>query len=166
MSETDLIEKFASQLQGLIGEICWSVQVSGIGSLANLHFGTQRNRSQPLLHQDFRLSMEERAYQGEYILYLEECPWRLDDSERVLATWMDESEDGGRISENLPRLNGARVEKVEVCRPGLDLTIWFANGMTLRVFPDQVDAEVGDNYSVVLMDETYVIAANSTLYID
>jgi len=159
-----LIDQFINLIHGLTGQTCWSVQVSGVGSLANMHFGDKIKRAKPMIHQDFRITMEERAYQGQYILYLEECPWRLDGPEGVLVTWMDSSDPGGRIYEKLPVLKGQSVIKTDILQPGLDLMIQFDGGYTLRVFPDQVDADEGDNYAFVDGDETYIVTARSHLY--
>lgn len=166
MTTANLIDEFEAQVQSMVGKLCWSVQISGIGSLANLHFGEKIARSQPMLHRDFKLEMDERAYVGEYVLYLEECPWRLDGPDGVIASWMDSSEHGGRIHSGLPELTNRQVQSTALLRPGLDLGLEFAGGYILRVFPDQVDPEEGDNYSLTVHDLTYVIAANSTLYVD
>ena len=166
MTTTALVDEFENQIQGMVGKLCWSVQVSGVGSLANLHIGEKIARTQPMLHQDFQLEMDERAYVGQYVLYLEECPWRLDGPDGVIASWMDSSDRGGRIHTGLPELVNRQIQRVQLRRPGLDLELYFTGGYTLRVFPDQVNPDEGDNYSIVIGDATYVVAANSTLYID
>ena len=166
MTATALIDEFENRIQGMVGKLCWSVQVSGVGSLANLHIGEKIPRTQPMLHKDFNLEMDERAYVGEYVLYLEECPWRLDGPEGVIASWMDSSDQGGRIRSGLPQLTNRQVQRTQLRQPGLDLELDFAGGYTLRVFPDQVDPDEGDNYSIAIGDTTYVVAANSILYVD
>lgn len=166
MTEPDLIDEFAQHIQNMTGKPCWSVQYSGIGSLANLHIGERITRDQPMLHQDFQISMEERVYQGEFILYLEECPWRLDGPEKVEASWMDTEDDSRRILEGLGLLQDRAIQKAELTRPGFDLCLHFDGDYALRIFPDQVDPETGDNYSLRVRDDTYVVAANSTLYIE
>jgi hypothetical protein len=135
MATVELIDEFEAHVQAMVGKLCWSVQVSGIGSLANLHIGEKIQRTQPMLHQDFKLEMDERAYVGEYVLYLEECPWRLDGPDSVIASWMDSSEHGGRIHSGLSELTNRQVQRTTVLRPGLDLVLHFAGGYTLRIFP-------------------------------
>ena len=166
MTTVNLIDEFDAHIQSMVGKLCWSVQISGIGSLANIHIGEKVERSQPMLHQDFKLAMDERAYVGEYVLYLEECPWRLDGPDHVIASWMDSSEHGGRIHGGLTELMNRQVQNTVLLRPGLDLGLEFAGGYILRVFPDQIDPEEGDNYSLTVNDLTYVVAAKSTLYLD
>jgi hypothetical protein len=166
MDET-LVKSFETMILGMIGKTCWSVQMSGVGSLANLQIGEKVKRAQPLLHQDFKLSMEERAYIGEYVLYLEECPWRLETAEAVVCTWMDESTPDGQMNTGLKQVIDRQVERAEITRPALDLTLYFTGHYVLRVFPDQVDPDEGDNYSITHNETaTYVIAADSTLYIE
>jgi len=166
MDET-LIKSFEAMILGMIGKTCWSVQVSGVGSLANLQIGEKIKRAQPLLHKDFQLSMEERAYIGEYVVYLEECPWRLETADAVVCTWMDESTPDGRMVTGLKQLTGRQIEHTEITSPALDLVLRLTGHYVLRVFPDQVDPDEGDNYSITHNEATsYVIAAASTLYIE
>jgi hypothetical protein len=160
------IDEFERVLQGLVGQPCWSVQISGVGSLVNLNFGERIRRKQPLTMPDFKLTVEEREFQGAYVLYLEDCPWRLESAQVVLATWLDSSEAGGTLAVAAQRLRDQRVAAVELQRPGLDLVLRFEDDLRLRVFPDQIEADEGDNYALALPDRVYVVAARSTLYID
>jgi len=162
----DNIDEFEQVLHELAGQPCWRVQVSGVGSLVNLHFGERVRRSQPLTQPGFRLTPEEREFQGRYVLYLEDCPWRVESGQAVLATWLDSSEPEGALTVAVQQLREQRVAAVELLRPGLDLLLHFDNDLRLRVFPDQIDADEGDNYALALPDRVYVVAAGSTLYID
>lgn len=164
--DTELITEFEVALRHMVGELCWSAQVSGVGSLVSLHIGAKLKRYQPMEHPDFKITEEERLYRGEYILYLEDCPWRIETAEAVITTWMDESTPGSPIETGIQQFVGQRIAQVELARPGLDLTLRFEGDLTLRIFPDQVDADVGDNYSLALPDRTYVVAAHSILYLD
>lgn len=164
--DSDLVAEYEAVLKNLVGSPCWSVQISGVGSLVSLHFGNKLKRDQPMEHPDFKISDEERVYRGEYILYVEDCPWRIETTEAVIATWMDESTPGSPIDTSMRRFVDRTVDQIELMRPGLDLMLRFDIGQTLRIFPDQIDADVGDNYSLALSDRTYVVAAHSTLYLD
>lgn len=165
MSEQN-IDEFERVLQGLVGQPCWSVQISGVGSLLNLHFGERVRRPQPLTMPDFKLTLEEREFQGAYVLYLEDCPWRLETAQAVVATWLDSSEAEGALAVAAQGLRDQRVVAVELQRPGLDLLLRFEDDLRLRVFPDQIDADEGDNYALALPDRVFVVAAHSMLYID
>jgi hypothetical protein len=156
--------EFEAVVRRMSGLPCWSVQISGVGSLANLHFGWKIRRDDPMLHPDFKVSDEERFFQGEIVLYIEDCPWRLDGREAVLASWLDSSEPNGAIDTEMKALMGQTVERAEVSRPGLDLTIYFDGGSVLQIFPDQVDAEQGDNYALKTLQTTFIVAARSILY--
>jgi hypothetical protein len=145
---------------------CWSVQVSGVGSLANLHFGEKIEREHVMSLHTFQVDVDERLYQGETVLYLEECPWRLDSPEDVLCSWMDDSTPEGRLTQGLMQLKGRTVTAVKMTQPALDLTVEFDGGLALRIFPDQVDPDEGDNYSITAGKQTFVVAARSTLYIE
>ncbi len=167
MTHEETIAQFITTVHRLQGMPCWSVQISGVGSLANLHFGgkIRRDKDKMMTHPDFKVDVDERIYQGEVVLYLEECPWRLDSITEVVCSWMDENEAGGRLHKGLMMLKDRRVTDAEVIQPGFDLIISFEGGLILRVFPDQVDPETGDNYAVnTAHGETFVLAANSTLH--
>lgn len=158
-----ITQDFEAVVARLAGIPCWSVLISGVGSLANLHFGQKIERAQHLVHPNFKITPEESVYEGEIVLYLEECPWRLDGVDAVLCTWM---QDTAKIAAELVKLRGDVVLEATVTRPAYDLTIRFESGCVLRVFPDQSNPDEGDNYSVAHAGKTYVLAANSTLYME
>lgn len=169
MTNTDIINQLISVIEGLRGKPCWSVQISGVGSLANLHFGAKvpRQKEQIMTHPDFKIDVDERVNQGEVVLYLEECPWRVDSASAVLCSWMDENKAGGRLVEGLSQLKGLSVIDAQVIQPALDLIITFEGGLVLRVFPDQSNPDEGDNYAVNLAHgTTFILSAHSTLYIE
>ncbi|MFW5691579.1 MAG: hypothetical protein ACOCXZ_03665 [Chloroflexota bacterium] len=166
----DVNAQFTGVIARLTGMLCWSVQVSGVGSLANLHFGDKVRRDQVMAHPDFKVEVDERVYQGQIVLYLEECPWRLDGPDAVICSWMDDSSANGQLTAGLNHLRDRRVTAAHVQQPAFDLEIHFEGGYVLRVFPDQADPEEGDNYAVNENDtessRTFVLAAHSTLYIE
>ncbi len=162
----DAQQQFRAVIDRLPGLPCWSVQVSGVGSLVNLQLGNKVKRDYVMAHPDFELSTDERVFQGEIILYLEECPWRLDGPESVICTWMDENTPEGRLTQGIMQLKDRIIQQATLSQPGLDLTLTFDGNYVLRVFPDQINPDEGDNYSLTAGDETFVIAARSTLYIE
>ena len=164
--DTQRITEFEAALKRMVGQPCWSVLISGVGSLVSFNIGEKIKRQQPMLHYEFKISDEERFYRGEFILYIEDCPWRIETADKVLATWLDESTPDGAIDTAARQLIGHSVESVELACPGLDLVVKFDGGLTLRVFPDQIDADEGDNYSLSVADKTYVVAARSMLFCD
>ena len=159
-----LFAEFETALKRMVGQTCWSVQDSGIGSLFSLQIGQKEQRDQPMAHHEFKISVEERVYRGEFILYVEDCPWRIETSEKVLATWLDDNTQDGAMNKVIQQFVGRKVDQVDVSRPGLDLSLRFEGELTLRLFPDQIDADEGDNYSLAVQEKTYIAAAQSTLY--
>lgn len=67
------------------------------------------------------------------IVFVVECPWRIDNPDRPTVGWEDEEEDIAHLS---TVLIGGTVEDVDVRTPGYDLNVQFSNGFRLRVFPD------------------------------
>jgi hypothetical protein len=161
-----LFNEFQQIVQRMQGLPCWNVQAGAIGSLVNLHLGERIPLQQPLPFPNPQLSEEAHRYRGEIVLYIEDCPWRLDGADRVLASWLDSNVPTGPIVSEMTRLVGQQVTEVALTRPSLDLALTFDSGSVLRVFPDQVDPNEGDNYSVSLPEKTFIVAARSTLYLD
>lgn len=161
-----MFDELKSAVSNMVGLTCWSAQISGVGSLVSLQIGEKIRRDQPMVHPDFKLTEEERFFRGTYILYVEDCPWRLESSDFVLTTWLDDSGPKGNLAAQIASLAGQTITYADVTHPGLDLCIRFDSGVTLRIFPDQIDPDEGDNYALSLVDQTFVVAARSTLYID
>jgi hypothetical protein len=160
------IDEFETLMRNLTGLLCWNIHAGAVGSLIGLHLGEKVPLKQPLPFPNTSLTPDEHKYRGEYILYVEDCPWRLESTDSVIALWTDSNAPDGPIIAGMQRLIGHKIEQLEVLRPGLDLVIRFTNGLTLRIFPDQADPDEGDNYALSLVDKTYVVAARSTLYIE
>ncbi len=67
------------------------------------------------------------------VVFVVECPWRIDNPDRPTVGWEDEEEDIAHLSSVLI---GGAVDEVEIRRPGFDLTLQLSNGFRLRAFPD------------------------------
>lgn len=160
----NIVDEFEASLKAMIGQPCWSVQAGAVGSMASLHIGDKVPRVLPYPNQS--LTPEEHRFQGAYLLYVEDCPWRIEDSEAVLASWLDSNAPDGPIVVQMKALVDRVIEDVQLIRPGMDLVVYFSGGRVLRIFPDQADPDEGDNYSLALQDRTFVVAARSTVYID
>lgn len=159
-------QEFIDIITGLTGLPCWNVYAGSVGSLISLHLGEKIPLTKPLPYPNPQLTPDEHKLRGEYILYIEDCPWRLDSPDEVVATWTDSNASDGPIVMGMKACIGAQVTHVNIIRPGLDLTLHFSNDLVLRVFPDQSDPEEGDNYSLSLADRTYIVAARSYLYVE
>ena len=132
----------------------------GTGSVVALHFGELTPRKKPLanLHLDRGL----RTSEGSQILFIE-CSWRLDKNDGVLCGSQDDNAEGALMLTGLASLRDDVVARVEVEKPGYDLTVGFASGQTLRFFCDNTDTVAAtDNYSLFLRGEpTYVVGPRS-----
>lgn len=164
MNEIDQLEQ---ALHTLIGQPCWNVLAGAVGSLASLDIGAKVERDQPLPFRNVKLSLEAHKFRGETILYIEDCPWRLDGPDSVIAAWTDSNAPDGPIVTGLNKLVGHTITHAELTRPGLDLALTFDNGLTLRLFPDQTDPEAGDNYALDRHDaSTFIISTRSSIRIE
>lgn len=162
-----LIAEFETTIHQLAGLECWNITAGAVGSMASLDLGAKILRNKPLPFYNASLSIDEHKHRGELVLYIEDCPWRLDSVDEVIASWTDSSAPNGPIVTGLKRLIGQRIESAALAHPGLDLTVHFSGGLVLRIFPDQSDPEQGDNYSLSVADErAYIVGARSLLRLE
>jgi hypothetical protein len=112
------LEQQAQHALHLQGYPCAQVSI-GTGDTLIVDFGA--------LH-----PIHEDELSGELALIID-CPWRLDDADEPLCGWHDDED---HIIHQVAHLIGARVESVELRRPGFDLILRFIEGHTLRLFPD------------------------------
>lgn len=164
MNEIDQLEQ---ALQALVGQPCWNVLAGAVGSLASLDIGAKIERDQPLPFRNKKLALDAHKYRGETVLYIEDCPWRLDGPEAVIAAWTDDNAPDGPIVTGLNQLVGQTITGTALTRPGLDLTLVFDNGLTLRLFPDQTDPDAGDNYALDQHGKaSFIVGAHSQLRVE
>jgi hypothetical protein len=129
-----------------VGRGCWGVIAgSGTGSMVTLDFGEKVKRARPLHNPT--LSDEARNYEGEYGLYLQDCDWRLQTRQKVLASSASSNEAGGVMLTGLGQIVGQRVREVTFDPPSFDLAIDFANEIQLLVFCFGKSVEEFDHYS-------------------
>ena len=158
-------QEFQSAVAQLVGLPCWNIKAGAIGAMASIHLGEKVALDKPLPFPNTSLTPDEHKFRGAMVLYIEDCPWRLDGEDAVIASWTDSNAPKGPIVLGLQGLIGATVTAASVTPPGMDLTVQFDNGRTLRIFPDQVDADAGDNYSLSIKGgATYIVTAHSRVY--
>lgn len=164
---TSTLNAFQNALNELIGQPCWHVSAGAIGSLASFDIGEKVKRDRPLPFHNANLPMELHKYQGKYVFFLADCPWRLDSAESIIASWQDNNAPDGRIVTGLTQLQNTTITDITLTTPALDLAITFSNGLTLRIFPDQIEENEADNYSLsVAGGDAYIVSADSTLIIE
>ncbi len=158
------LDQFAEAVQSLVGKPCWNVLAGAVGSLASLDIGAKVERDEPMPFRNTKMALESHKYRGEVVLYIEDCPWRLDGPDAVIASWTDSNAPQGPIVTGLNQLVGQTIADAQITRPGLDLVLTFENGYVLRLFPDQSDPNEGDNYALdVHGQRSFVIGAHSQL---
>lgn len=165
MNDPQLVTEFEAALQKLVGLECWSV-VGGKphSTLATFDFGQKIARKHPLHYR--QLSKEQRSFYGERSLVTCFCPWRVETPDTVIGSWTEQGDNGAPLVNPLENLIGLTVERVELTRPALDLTLTFSNDLTLRLFCDQTnEQDGGDNYIYFAPDRSYSVELHSKLHI-
>lgn len=164
---TSNVDALQTALNELIGQPCWHVSAGAIGSLASFDIGEKVKRDRPLPFPNKNLPMELHKFQGQYVFFLADCPWRLESTESIIASWQDSNAPDGRIVTGLTQLQDTTITNITLTMPALDLAITFSNGLTLRIFPDQIEENEADNYSLsVAGGDVYIVSADSTLIIE
>ncbi len=159
-----LVTQFENTLMQLVGKPCFNVQVGAIGSMASLHFGKKIPLENPLPYPNPSLTPDEHKFRGEFVLYIEDCPWRIENNQHVLATWLDSNAPTGPIVIQMRSLMNKPISDVTLIHPGMDLTITFDSDTYLRIFPDQTDPNEGDNYAISSPASTYIVSAQSIIH--
>lgn len=155
---TPALHTALAELQGLE---CWSVIAgAGTGSMVSLGFGARIPARS--FSSNPKLTLDERQFEPEFSIYVQ-AAWRLEDAERVLATWTDAAE-GKAWLEELEKLRGVRVGSTHVSAGALDLEIRFQGGLKYTVFCDQVAGDV--NYSVFTPQHMVTVVSRSTALVE
>ena len=156
----DKYQRLAAALDAMIGQVCWSVLVSeGLDNGATISLGDRVPRDTPLDAPN--LTAEQRAYAAAFELSIADCTWRLDSPDAIVTSWSD---DDVTQDEYLGYLVGQPVTRWEITWPGLDLTLHFANDLSLRLFCDQTDpADSGDNYALLTPNDLFNVGVRSAL---
>ncbi|MEM6283991.1 MAG: hypothetical protein AAF787_17500 [Chloroflexota bacterium] len=157
---SDKYKLFEDVLNTLVGEGCWSVLVSGgLDNGATMSMGNKVERPVPL--DSPNLTDEQKTYVGAFELVIADCTWRLDSPNQIVTSWSD---DETVKREYLGYLAGQTVSAWEITWPGLDLTLHFANHLSLRLFCDQTDpVDSGENYSLLSPDYILNVGIRSAL---
>jgi hypothetical protein len=90
---------------------------------------------------------QERQFDGEYSIFMEQASWRVDDGRQILyGAWGHFSDSGEEMLRH--DLTGALIRRAQVRGPGMDVRLEFDNGLYLDIFCDAVDSEQLGNYTV------------------
>lgn len=154
----DLHTEFRNELHNLEGQECWGVSAgAGSGSRFSLQMGKRILRAKPLKNPT--LPEDIQKYNGEFVLFIQNCAWRLD-SERMICSSKSPNNNDGPMVQGLRSLTGQRVVTVATSPPGHDLLIRFSGGGALHVLCDCFNEdEDGDNYSLHCPTRVFTIQA-------
>ena len=140
-------DSFNSLLAEFVGLECWGVTAgTGAGSHVSIDLGGKILRLKPLKNPI--VSDLVRDYVSEFSVFVENCDWRLESSERVLCSSKNDNREGQEMLVGLGNLLGCVTERLESNCPGHDLNIYFSKSIVLRLFCDSCSEEEGDNYSL------------------
>ena len=101
-------------LNHIIEKNCWSfIAGAGTGSMVSLAFGEKILRHKPLKNPT--LTQEQRAFDGEFIVFIKEAPWRiLDENKSTICTSDDNNEVDGLMLSGLKILIGSPVSAISI----------------------------------------------------
>jgi hypothetical protein len=143
------MSSFPEVLNRLAGLEAWSTfAVRGSGSHVSIHCGRRVPRARSLSNPS--ISEEARAHEGEWILFIQNAPWRLANAERVVCSWNSSNAPGGEMIAGLKQVEGRRIISARTRPPSHDLFIDFGGGWELVIFCERMDAEEhGDSYTLL-----------------
>lgn len=156
---------FGDELRRLEGLECWGVVAGeGAGSHVTLHFGQKRERERAL--ESAALFEVVRRFEGEFVLFVQNCAWRLDADEMICSS-KSPGHSEGPMARGLRLLTGQRVIAAATTPPVHDLVVEFSDGNRLRLFCDCFDLEQdGDNYSFYSDRGVSVVRAGGMLVLE
>ncbi len=159
---TDKYELLAAVLDALVQQGCWSVLISGgLENSITLSFGDKIERVVPLDAPN--LTDEQNLFTGAFELAIADCTWRLDSPDEIVTSWSDDTDTKRGL---LAYLVGQPVAAWEITWPGLDLTLHFANKLSLRLFCDQTDpVDSGENYTLLSPQYAFNVGIRSALIV-
>lgn len=113
-----------------------------------IHFGRKILRERPL--KNSTLSEESQHYEGEFVLFIQNCAWRIEHAGEVAGTSKSRNTEGGEMLRALMLLKDATVVSTSISTPGRDVTVEFSTGATLRTFCDCASEDTdGANYTLL-----------------
>lgn len=146
---------FQSNLKKMVGKKCWAANAGlGTGSMATIYIGDTIKRPRPI--QNDHLSELSKNYEGEFIVHILCCAWRLSKQNMVFCTWRDSE---SRIGKLLKSLLGKKIIDIQI-DDFYDLRVKFQKGHTLHLFCEQIDEE---NYAIKTPDGWFTADQGSKL---
>lgn len=146
---------FEEEASKLVGKLLWGISFgAGCGSRVALDFGQKIERREPVRQSRPKLGVDEKFYDGELSLLIENCAWRLSGTAAVLCTWRSSNHKGGEMERALLQTKYTTVEAVEIGFPAGDLSLRLSGGFELDCFADCAD-EVNDGDNLTFFSTAY-----------
>lgn len=117
---------------GIIGKSCWSIIAgSGTGSMVSLAFGEKIRRERPLRNP--ALSPEQREFDGEFVVFIKDSPWRIVGDNAIICTSDNSNEVNGPMLSGLQRLVGSSVISVSITNDIGGLNLVFSDRLCIQL---------------------------------
>jgi len=147
------INEFFRTMKRLKGKEFWGGGGSAnTGSMLDINFGAKISK---IVRSKGK---EKLIYEGEFILYIECCSWRLISDKGILSSNFDEI---NKINAGINKILNTEVIEVKLVKKTFDLDIQFSNNHNFQIFCNQTDEENDmDNYSLFHGEDIYVIGPN------
>ncbi len=125
------IREILVKIDGLIGYKVSNVSL-GIGSYLTMDFGKIS---------EIQVSSKHKVRRGEWHLWIQYCPWRIEAREKVIAG-SDDPRD--RLERAIKYLEGQTLESVIFTAPAPDVSFIFGKDIVLKLFPFNSTGEYED----------------------
>jgi hypothetical protein len=157
-----IFNDFLNELHKLTNAECWAVAAGeGTGSRITLQCGRKIERARPLTNPNVSEAL--RRFKGEYVIFVQDCAWRLESNEVVCTSKSPNNNDGPMVAA-LRSLEGHRIIAVSATSPAHGLVVEFYGALKLHLFCDCFDeAHDGSNYSFHSPAGVFVSGAGGTL---
>ncbi len=158
----NILNDFLNALHKLTDAECWAVAAGeGTGSRITIQCGRKIERARPLTNPNASDAL--RHFKGEYVIFVQDCAWRLELNE-VICTSKSPNNNNGPMVIALRSLEGHRIVAVTVTSAAHDLVVEFSGGLRLHLFCDCFDeARDGRNYSFHSPSGVFVAGASGSL---
>lgn len=131
-------------LSAVTGETCWSVIAgAGTGSMFTMALGDKLRRARPIPNSC--LSDDQRAFDGEFVVFIKNASWRIEQRGRTLCTSNDSNASGGAMLSGLMHLVENAISSARVTDGVGSLALTFADNICLIV---SCTDENWENYSL------------------
>ncbi|WOT03957.1 hypothetical protein [Shewanella youngdeokensis] len=161
MIDTNLLN---SELQNLIGKEVWGiVGGKGSGSVISLKIGEKTKSKTPSKNK--HLSKLVRNYDSEFTIMIY-SPWRIENQDNVICGSHHNNDENGPYQIAFNMLLNNSIKNIHISKPGLDLTIEFNNGYSLKIFCALIGMDENDCYSIESPKGWFIVKFDGGIELD